>query len=227
MGGQPNSCVVFKQHLRDVVDLQQSSREIFYKYLTMRATEFLTEYVGMNEPFPDLHQDPDSVPNNVLFYAQIPNTDKELIIVFWNLVSTSGGPDNFKVMDISFGIRRSDRIGTNYEPPTGIQGTPQASVNARLMYRILSTVTEAIDRYIAEYGRPHAFSFTPSTQKLAQLYSRLEPKMTKKYGYTPVSLIKLGDIASSVTKYDFHEVFQYFDIHSEYFVRNDLNRPYD
>jgi len=190
----------------------------------LRAQEFLTEYVGMNEPFPDLHQDPDSVPDNVNFKASIPNTNRTLTITFWNTVNWIKDPGlNFRVIDISFGITKPDK-STTYEPPTGIQGTPQARSNARLMFRILSTVTEAIDRYIAEYETPEAFAFAPSTQKLAQLYSRLEPRITKKYGYIPVSLDKLGDIASSVTEDDYHEVFQVFDTRGQYFVRNDLIR---
>lgn len=193
----------------------------------MRATEFLIEYAGMDQPFTDLHQDPDSVPNNVSFNATIPNTNKKLFINFWNTVSNSSGSNSFKVVDISFGIRRSDASWTEYDPPTGIKGTPQAQTNARLMFRILSTVVTALDRYIAEYGTPEAFSFAPATPKLGQLYSRLEPRITKKYGYTPVSLIKLGDIASNATVDDYHSIFEFFDTRGEYFVRNDLVREYD
>lgn len=186
----------------------------------MRATEFLIEYAGMGEPYPDLHQDPDSVPNNVIFYAEIPDTNKTLYINFWNLLPDKS--DDFKVVDISFGIRQPDRFGTNYDPPVGLGGTPQARSNARQMFRILSTVIDAIDRYIAEYGTPEAFSFSAMTDKLGQLYSRLEPRITKKYGYTPVSLIKLGDIASSLTQNDYHDIFQFFDTRGQYFVRTDL-----
>ena len=193
----------------------------------MRATEFLIEYAGMDQPFPDLHQDPDSVPNNVNFYATIPNINKNLFISFWNTVSNSSGSNSFKVVDISFGIRGSDAKWTDYEPPRGIKGTPQARSNASLMFRILSTVIESLDRYIAEYGTPEAFSFAPATPKLGQLYSRLEPRITKKYGYTSVSLVRLGDIASSITEDDYHSIFQFFDTRGEYFVRNDLVREYD
>ncbi len=193
----------------------------------MRASEFLIEYAGMDQPFPDLHQDPDSVPNNVSFYATIPNINKNLFISFWNTVSDSSGANSFKVVDISFGIRGSDAKWTDYEPPRGIKGTPQARSNASLMFRILSTVIESLDRYIAEYGTPEAFSFAPATPKLGQLYSRLEPRITKKYGYTPVSLVRLGDIASSITMDDYHSIFQFFDTRGEYFVRNDLVRNYD
>lgn len=193
----------------------------------MRATEFLIEYAGMDQPFPDLHQDPDSVPNNVSFYAEIPNTNKKLFINFWNSVPTSGRLISFKVVDISFGIRGSEGGWTDYEPPRGIKGTPQARSNARLMFRILSTVIDSLDRYIAEYDTPEAFSFAPSTPKLGHLYSRLEPRITKKYGYTPVSLVRLADIASSITIDDYHSIFEFFDTRGEYFVRNDLVRNYD
>lgn len=192
----------------------------------MRAQEFLIEYVGMDEPYPDLHQDPDSVPNNVNFKASIPDTNRILTITFWNLVSDTSVLLNFRVIDISFGITKPDK-STTYEPPAGIRGTPQARSNARQMFRILSTVIDAIDRYIAEYGTPEAFAFAPSTDKLNQLYSRLEPRITKKYGYTPVSLVRLGDIASSGSAYDHHDIFQFFDTRGQYFVRNDLIRHYD
>jgi len=191
----------------------------------MRATEFLTEYAGMDEPYPDLHQDPASVQDYVTYYATIPDTDKKLFINFYNLLSDK--LDSFKVVDISFGIRQPDRFSTNYDPPTGLGGTPQARTNARQMFRMLSTVVEAIDRYIAEYGEPVAFSFAPLTEKLGQIYSRLEPRMLAKYKYIPVSLIKFGDIASSLTNEDYHEVFSLFDTRGQYFVRSDLVRQYD
>lgn len=191
----------------------------------MRATEFLIEYAGMDEPYPDLHQDPVSVQDYVTYYAAIPNTDKKLFINFYNLLSDK--LDSFKVVDISFGIRQPDRLSTNYDPPTGLGGTPQARTNARQMFRMLSTVVEAIDRYIAEYGEPVAFSFAPLTEKLGQIYSRLEPRMLAKYKYIPVSLIKFGDIASSLTGEDYHEVFSLFDTRGQYFVRSDLVRQYD
>lgn len=191
----------------------------------MRATEFLIEYAGMDEPYPDLHQDPENVRDHVTFYASIPDTDKTLYINFWNLLSDKS--DDFKVVDISFGIRQPDRFSTNYDPPTGLRGTPQARTNARQMFRMLSTVVEAIDRYIAKYGQPEAFSFAPLTQKLGQIYSRLEPRMLAKYKYIPVSLIKLGDIASSLTEEDYHQVFSFFDTRAQYFVKSDLVRQYD
>ena len=84
----------------------------------MRATEFLTEYAGMDEPYPDLHQDPASVQDYVTYYATIPDTDKKLFINFYNLLSDKS--DDFKVVDISFGIRQPDRFSTNYDPPTGL-----------------------------------------------------------------------------------------------------------
>lgn len=39
----------------------------------MRAQEFLIEYAGMDELYPDLHQDLDSMRDNVTFYASIPD----------------------------------------------------------------------------------------------------------------------------------------------------------
>ena len=195
----------------------------------MRAREFLIEYAGMDQSFPDLHQDTDGIKDNATFYASIPDTNKKLVITFWNLVNSVPAESlgSFAVIDIAFGIRQPSQFGTNYDPPTDIKGTPQARSNARLMFRILSTVIESLDRYIAEYGTPEAFSFAPATPKLGQLYSRLEPRITKKYGYTPVSLVRLSDIASNVTKDDYHSIFQFFDTQSEYFVRNDLLREYD
>jgi len=191
----------------------------------MRATEFLIEYAGMDEPYPDLHQDPASVQDYVTYYATIPDTDKKLFINFYNLLSDKS--DDFKVVDISFGIRQPDRFSTNYDPPTGLRGTPQARTNARQMFRMLSTVVESIDRYIAEYGEPVAFSFAPLTEKLGQIYSRLEPRMLAKYKYIPVSLVKLSDIASSLTEEDYYQVFSFFDTRAQYFVKSELVRQYD
>ena len=193
----------------------------------MRATEFLTEYAGMDEPYPDLRPESDNIQNSAVFHASIPDTNKTLYIHFWNLVNVTDGLTSFKVIDISFGIRQPDRHITNYDPPTGLGGTPQAQTNARQMFRILSTVVEALNRYIAEYGEPTAFSFSPLTHKLGQIYSRLESRMLTKYKYIPVSLIKLGDIASSLTGEDYHEVFSFFDTRTQYFVKSDLVRQYD